>query len=97
MLCVLVRRLKQLRQKKATRKRVEVRVEAELIDKCEELGRTPHPKDFYWEVRVFDNSGLLVKTNCFGRKNVAFKATQQAAMALDVPEGRIKINRVEYA
>lgn len=73
-----------MRQKKVSHRRTEVRVDAVNYD-----GR--------WEVRVFDAAGLVAKTYCTSRNNVAFKATQAAASALDVPEGRIKINRVEYA
>ncbi|AKJ71795.1 hypothetical protein TIN2_105 [Tsukamurella phage TIN2] len=75
-----------MQQKKATRssrRRIEVRVKAEALAAG-------------WDVHVHDVSGHLLTTHCVSRQNVAFKATQEAARALSVPEGRIKINRVEY-
>lgn len=78
-----------MRQKTKSHKRTEVRVEAEQWRTP--TGPTP------WEVRVYDSAGLLAKTECVSRNNVASKATEAAALALDVPAGRIKVTRVEYA
>lgn len=77
-----------MRQKKVSRNRTEVRVEAFLIEDCN--GKR-------YEIQVHDTAGMVAKTFCVARSNVASKATQVAAMALSVPEGRIKINRVEYS
>lgn len=73
-----------MRQKKVSHKRTEVRVEAIQVESG-------------WEVKVYDQAGMLAKTSCISRSNVASKATRAAATALNTNEGRIKINRVEYA
>ncbi|QAX94612.1 hypothetical protein SEA_HARAMBE_3 [Gordonia phage Harambe] len=64
--------------------RVEVRVRAEQTD------------DGYL-ISVFDRAGLLAKTECFHKTNVARTAAQAASVALGVSEGRIKISPLEYA
>lgn len=43
---------------------------------------------------VHDRAGLLAQGFCASRRDVAREATRISAIALDVPEGRIKINRV---
>ncbi|AKJ71902.1 hypothetical protein TIN4_105 [Tsukamurella phage TIN4] len=73
-----------MRQKKTSRRRVEVQVEA-----------NSSPRGG-WDICIRDAAGHLSDTTCVSRNNVAFKATQEAARVLGVPEGRIKINRVVY-
>ncbi|QDF18220.1 hypothetical protein SEA_DAKITI_5 [Gordonia phage Dakiti] len=48
-------------------------------------------------IHCYDNRGLLSKTGCYHKSNVTMTATRAASLALDVPEGRIKISRLEYA
>lgn len=40
---------------------------------------------------------MLVATGCYHKSNVTMTATRAASKKLGVPEGRIKISRLEYA
>lgn len=44
--------------------------------------------------QVTDRGGILAQGYCASRRDVAREATRVSALALNVPEGRIKINRV---
>ncbi|QOP65333.1 hypothetical protein SEA_DIABLA_5 [Gordonia phage Diabla] len=48
-------------------------------------------------IEVFDRCGKLLQTGCYHRSNVTMTATRAASEKLGVPEGRIKISRLEYA
>lgn len=50
-----------------------------------------------WEVVINDRSGLLAKTSCHHKTNVASIAVETASTILHVPHGRIKVDRVVYA
>ncbi|UXE04886.1 hypothetical protein SEA_JAMS_3 [Gordonia phage Jams] len=69
---------------KRRNKRIQVRVRAEQTDGG-------------YIISVFDRAGLLAKTECFHKTNVARTAAQAASVALGVSEGRIKISPLEYA
>lgn len=74
-----------MRQKRVSHKRTCIKAEAALLSTG------------LWEVEVYDQAGLLAKTSCVSRSNVASKATSIAALTLGIPEGRIKIDRVTYS
>ncbi|QGH76148.1 hypothetical protein SEA_JELLYBONES_5 [Gordonia phage Jellybones] len=48
-------------------------------------------------IHCYDNRGMLVSTGCYHKSNVTMTATRAASKKLGVPEGRIKISRLEYA
>ncbi|ANA85777.1 hypothetical protein PBI_WOES_3 [Gordonia phage Woes] len=50
-----------------------------------------------YSISVYDRAGLLAKTSCLRKSNVATTATLAASTALGVPEGRIMISPLEYA
>ncbi|UTN91165.1 hypothetical protein SEA_POKYPUPPY_5 [Gordonia phage PokyPuppy] len=54
-------------------------------------------RDGGYSISVYDQCGKLLETGCFHRSNVTMTATQAASKKLGVPEGRIKISRLEYA
>ena len=83
MLCVLARRLRQLSNRKRKADRHEVRVLCDLD--------IPTGRIWY---QVTDRGGILAQGYCASRRDVAREATRISALALNVPEGRIKINRV---
>lgn len=83
MLCVLARRLRQLSKRKRKADRHEVRVLCDLD--------IPTGRIWY---QVTDRGGILAQGYCASRRDVAREATRISALALNVPEGRIKINRV---
>lgn len=80
-LFALERRLKQLSNKKRRASRHEVRVTI--------LEDNPSVK-----FNVHDRVGLLAQGFCASRRDVAREATRISSLALNMPEGRIKINRV---
>ena len=43
------------------------------------------------QFHVHDRSGMLAQSFCASRRDVAREATRVSALALNVPEGRIKI------
>ena len=80
------RRLRQLSNKKRRADRHEIRVLCELD--------IPTGRVWY---QVTDRGGVLAQGYCASRRDVAREATRISALALNVPEGRIKINRVVEA
>lgn len=52
------------------------------------------PENDSFRFNVHDRAGLLAQGFCASKRDVAREATRISSLALGIPEGRIKINRV---